>query len=473
MVVRRPKPPALVAAAALSLSLAAAGCAGGDADRGGARPTTARPPPGFSADTATRAGLVSGATATEAGCRALPDGLWVRAGGRSECLRYGAGGTARPARTALVYIPGDPVGAGYRFAAGRPQLEGVSEHYELTDESQRASAETRSGALGGMPVVVLGRPGMHGSSGDHARDRHTAAEIGLVDAALTELRRRHGFQDLVLLGFSSGGVIVADLLARRSDVRCAVIGSAPLDLAQYYRRPDGSLPDHFAMRPDDLADPMRAVRAIRSDAEIFVVGDRGDRIVPATAWEAWAAAARARGLHVHAAEVAGQDRPELGGSAESRHFTVSRSMEVAQACAAGMPADRVLRALRSGAPILVPRGRRLGGAEIRAAFAGRRTPALEWQPTVNVLGLWGADGTLTYLDLKRGERPVAELRWRVEGDRLCTTRHGCGEVLADGRFLHLVAGSPARLLMTVVAPPPEGGRAQGRAAVARRGGDDG
>jgi pimeloyl-ACP methyl ester carboxylesterase len=321
-----------------------------------------------------------------------------------------------------------------------------------------------------MPVLVLGRPGMQGSSGDHARDRHTPAEVELVDAALTELRRRYGFQDLVLLGFSSGGVIVADLLARRSDVRCAVIGSAPLDLAQYYRRPDGSLPDYFAMRADELADPMRTVRSIRSTAEIFVIGDGRDRIVPATAWEAWVAAARGRGLQVYAAEVAGQDRPELGGSMESRHFTISRSMEVAQAGAAGMPAGRVLRALRSQAPILVPHGRRLGGNEIRAAFAGRRLRALEWQPTVDVLGLWGTDGTLTYLGLDRGERPVAELRWRVEGDRLCTTRQGCGTVLADGRFLHLVAGSPPRLLMTVIAAPPEDRRAQGQAAGARRGG---
>ena len=76
-----------------------------------------------------------------------------------------------------------------------------------------------------------------------------------------------------------------------------------------------------------------------------------------------------------------------------------------------MPA---IRALWSRAPILVPHGRRLGGNEIRAAFVGRRMRALEWQPTVNVLGLWGADGTLTYLDLNRGERPIAELRWRVE-----------------------------------------------------------
>ena len=74
---------------------------------------------GFSADTFTRQGLISGATATEAACRALPDGLWVSAGDRHECLRYGAGGipaTPGAAPTALVYFPGDPGGAAYRFA---------------------------------------------------------------------------------------------------------------------------------------------------------------------------------------------------------------------------------------------------------------------------------------------------------------------------------------------------------------------
>ena len=67
----RPGPSSAKAALALLLSLtlalAVAGCAG--------RPEGGAPPPGFSADTFTRKGLVSGATATEAGCRALPDGL--------------------------------------------------------------------------------------------------------------------------------------------------------------------------------------------------------------------------------------------------------------------------------------------------------------------------------------------------------------------------------------------------------------
>ena len=96
---RRPGPPfpkATPALLLLPLALAAAGCAGRP---GGAAARARSPvPPGFSADTLTREGLASGATATEAGCRALPDGIWVDTGSRRECLRYATGGTERPAR---------------------------------------------------------------------------------------------------------------------------------------------------------------------------------------------------------------------------------------------------------------------------------------------------------------------------------------------------------------------------------------
>jgi hypothetical protein len=44
--------------------------------------------------------------------------------------------------------------------------------------------------------------------------------------------------------------------------RLAVIGLAPLDLAQYYRRPDGSLPDYFAMRAADLAESLYANKSL-------------------------------------------------------------------------------------------------------------------------------------------------------------------------------------------------------------------
>jgi dienelactone hydrolase len=279
-----------------------------------------------------------------------------------------------------------------------------------------------------------------------------------VDAALDELKRRHGFRDFALSGFSSGGQLVANLLARRRDVRCAVIASAPLDLALYYRRQDGTVPDHFAMRRGELADPMRSVQTIRSDATVFVIGDDRDRSVPHAAWEAWEDAARRRGLRVFDADIAGTDRPELGGG-QTHHITGVRGLEAAHACATDVPGEEIRRALQAGGPILKPQGRRLGGGEIRAAFAGRRLAGvtwLHWGTRATLLTSWGADGERHEFHPAHPERRIATQRWWVEGDRLCTAEEGCNAVLADGRFLHVVTGEPPRFLMTFAAADASG-----------------
>jgi dienelactone hydrolase len=347
----------------------------------------------------------------------------------------------------------------YRFAGGKAHVDQVGEFYEHTPWSRRLAAEALAGAMHGVPVFLMGRVGMHGSSGDHAEDRHTQAAVLLVDAALDELKRRHGFRDFALSGFSSGGQLVANLLARRGDIRCAAIASAPLDLALYYRRQDGMMPDHFAMHRGELADPMRSVGDVRSHATVFVVGDARDGSVPHAAWKAWEAAARRGGLRVFDADVAGADRPELGGGL-TRHITGVRALEAAHACATGAPGEGVRRALQAGEPILEPRGRRLGGEEIKAAFSGRRLAGVvwpRWGTRVTSLTLWGADGELHEFHPAHPERRVgATERWRVEGDRLCTSEDGCNAVLRDGRFLHVVTGEPPRFLMTFAAADAPG-----------------
>ena len=327
------------------LALLAFGGCSGEAGLRATTPATG-PLPGFTADTATRDGLASGAKASEAGCRALRDGLWVktRDGRRRECIRYTAAGTAARGaggsrRLAVAHIPGDAPGVAYRFAGGAPQVEAAGEGYEVSAAARRTAAEALSAAAGGRPVFLIARPGMHGSSGDHARDRHTAAEVELVDAALTELRRRYGVQAFALSGFSSGGAVAANLLARRTDVACAVLASAPLDLQAFYRGPDGALPDHYLMRAAALADPMRSIGAIKTGGgggatSIVVLGDRRDRKVPPASWGAWVDAARRAGLEVGVAEVSGFDPAESGGTT-SFHQTSAAGLESALACANG------------------------------------------------------------------------------------------------------------------------------------------
>ena len=456
MIAPRRKPSLSGLVAVLLMPLLAAGCAGGAPERPA--------PPGFSADTFAPAGLISGATATEAGCRALPDAVWADIGSRRGCIRYSPGGTEQPARTAIAFFPGDPAGVSYRFAGGRVHVDNVSDFYQHTAGSRRFVAEMAAGVMPGAPVFLMGRPGMHGSSGDHAQDRHTHEEVLLLDAALTELKRRYGMQDFALAGFSSGGAVVANLLALRNDIRCAVMASAPLDLTQFHRGQGAVVPEHFAMRAGDLADPMRGVGNIRPGATILVLGDTRDRNVPHSTWADWVTAARRQGLSVHVAETLGYDRPELGGG-RSYHITGVRALEVAYACATGTPGEALRTALLRGEPILKPQGRRLSGEEIKAAFAGQRLTGTAWSSFGTGAArytYWGPGGELSHFHPHRPAQRIATHRWWVEGDRLCTSDIGCGEVFADGRFLHLVLGTRRHLgetpylSTTFVATPPAG-----------------
>jgi hypothetical protein len=51
---------------------------------------------------------------------------------------------------------------------------------------------------------------------------------------------------------------------------------------------------------------------------------------------------------------------------------------LARACAMDAPGEEVRRALLAGEPVLKPPGRRLGGGEIQATFAGRRLEGAFW-----------------------------------------------------------------------------------------------
>ena len=81
------------------------------------------------------------------------------------------------------------------------------------------------------PYLHLARPGILGSSGNHL-DRRRPREVALVNAALSRMRQHFGWTRLNLVGQSGGGHLVAALMARRTDIDCAVITSGNTAVAQ-------------------------------------------------------------------------------------------------------------------------------------------------------------------------------------------------------------------------------------------------
>jgi pimeloyl-ACP methyl ester carboxylesterase len=76
-----------------------------------------------------------------------------------------------------------------------------------------------------VPFVFLARPGAYGSAGYHPTTASTQLEADLVAAQITAISTRYGVRSWVLGGHSGGGTLVAAMLARRTDIRCAVISS--------------------------------------------------------------------------------------------------------------------------------------------------------------------------------------------------------------------------------------------------------
>jgi hypothetical protein len=158
-------------------------------------------------------GLLRGVAATQAQCAGVPHAVWTRVPtGEAECIRYWASGltAGTPVPRVLVYIPSD------QMALDQPD----SGYASRSPKTLQALADVM-GSRAGVPFILLSRPGIFGSSGEH-KQRRRELEPRLVSAALDEIKARHAITELVLVGLSGGGHIVASLLGWRADIVCAV-----------------------------------------------------------------------------------------------------------------------------------------------------------------------------------------------------------------------------------------------------------
>lgn len=189
--------------------------------------------------------------------------IWVDAGGTKACLRYYAAGLHPISnRIAAVWLNGDVLGPSGKDARKRQSGFGPTEMVALEN-----TLSTRYG----VPSLYLGRPGTYGSAGKHYAMRGRPVEADLIDAALDGLKARYGIGSFALGGHSGGGTLVAEMLARRDDLRCAVISSGASAYRAYLEARGLLKPG----RPLTRFDPFDKLgeMPVDPDRRIFVIGD--------------------------------------------------------------------------------------------------------------------------------------------------------------------------------------------------------
>lgn len=262
---------------------------------------------------------------TRAECLSTGDRIWLSHAGGNDCTTVivpdTLKGDGKTAETAIVFIDGDV-----------PLEDQTLAGDERSRRSYAAMINARTAKFG-VPVIVMARPGVLGSSGTHHYGgRRDDAQV--VDAALDEIKKRYSVRNLVMAGQSGGSRLIAQLLVMgRRDIRCAVMGSGAFDAPNVGYNIFGEVGRRYLV-PMQRIDQMQSIRERR----LFIVGDPRDTVTPLAGQKAWADALAARGHHAVLVET------EARG--EKNHGASQQSIEAAGLCAMGRPDAVIIEAAR-------------------------------------------------------------------------------------------------------------------------------
>ncbi len=99
----------------------------------------------------------------------------------------------------------------------------------VIDPAGMDAIDNRIARARGQAIISLAQPAIFGSDGTPDL-LHSQDGVTMMNEALDALMAQFGALELVLTGQSGSGIMVANLLAMRDDIACAVITSAPFDL---------------------------------------------------------------------------------------------------------------------------------------------------------------------------------------------------------------------------------------------------
>jgi pimeloyl-ACP methyl ester carboxylesterase len=265
-----------------------------------------------------------GIRATKSQCESAKDATaWAQVReDLAECIKYWSSGLGADTGRAIVFLHGD-------FFPGTVSLP------QLTGERLSSNARVWHRRLN-APYIFIGRPGTHGSSGEHAR-RRTLDEALLISNALDQIASRHGIREFVIAGQSGGGHMTSSLLTLRDDIVCAVPTSAPSSPRVRYRMMGRSrdTTNYDSYEPTEHLEGRRMHPALR----VFILGDPSDSNV------FWASqVALAEPLRRRAVETVVIEGTATG---PQRHALNDSARYLAGLCYHDRPTDEVLRHLKA------------------------------------------------------------------------------------------------------------------------------
>lgn len=249
-------------------------------------------------------------------CLSMPNRIWPTAGAYVECIAYLAPAKQSAGPTAIVYFHGDVP----RDELKPKVMADMRAHFQnLVDDITQHTK---------IPVFVVGRPGVLGSSGSHINGGQRD-ESEITNAAVDEIKQRHAVQGFVLAGQSGGARLAAQLLITgRRDIECAVMASGAYGLP---RLVNGSnvRTDVWGKPGNRYLVPLHNLSDITRDTQrrLYVVGDPRDSRSPFSNQREWAEELARAGHHAVL----------LRANAEGKehHGLSSMALLVASLCAAG------------------------------------------------------------------------------------------------------------------------------------------
>lgn len=293
---------------------------------------------------------------SKAECDATPNAVWVTAtwtdkgvfsdstSTTEECVRYFPSDNAIGGKTAILYFWGDIV---LEAAAGNDK---TNPGYGANNYRAQVALANHHAAVNGVPYILVGRPGMYGSTGNTTLYRHSLREAAIVNAAVDAIKADLGYERISVVGQSGGGGLVGALLTSgRSDLDCVVISSGTVSLKTRLRTSSStqwvrSGQDTTGLSYRQLYDSLDELDRVVADNErrVFMLADPKDEAVSFVSQKEFADRANEKGVRVLLVVAQG------GG--KQHHSTSAQGIRTAGRCLAGMTDHEITKRIMENAP---------------------------------------------------------------------------------------------------------------------------